>query len=145
MLDVNNKTKYPNPNPIYGQHGSQERWHYLQRLEETSDRQSIPSSDRVRFWQGWFLYEGKIKDAQRKIDGLSARLREMEDADADPIDVSRTEYWLRGQVHRLDSYRLRREVWNRVRWVATTVFAAVIATTAVCSVLRDWSRAYDLR
>lgn len=129
--------KYPNPNPNYGDYESTERLEYLRRSRDYSDPSSIPSRDRVRFWQGWILYETEIEEAQRQIEGLSARLREMEDADADPIDVSRTEYWLRGQVHRLHAFLLRREVWNRVRWIATTIFAAIIATTAVCTLLRD--------
>ena len=61
----------------------------------------------------------------------------MEQADADPIDSSRIEYWIRGQKHRLDAYRMRRELWNRIRWIATTAFASIIATTALCSLLRN--------
>ena len=134
---MEDKQKYPNPNPIYGQYGSPERLGRAQRSEHLSDPSSIPPSDKVRFWNGWFFYESQIEDAQRQIDRLTVKLREMGDGDADPIDSSRVEYWLRGQKHRLDAYRRRREVWNRLRWIATTVFASIIATTAICSLLRD--------
>ena len=131
------KNKYPNPDPIYGDYGSKLRHQYLMSEEYQKVRKDIPERYRVRWWQGWIFYESEIEDAERQARLLYERIEDMREHYADPIKISIKEQWLRGAKHRFDTYRRRREVWNRVRWVLTFIVGVIIAFSSLVSLFRD--------
>ena len=131
------KRKHPNPNLNYGAPDSEVRAGLMDKVREWMDPDNILETDRVGRLQGWIFYESEIEDAERRVVYLSAEIEEMREYDADYIDISLHEYWLKGAEHRFDTYRRRREVWNRVRWVLTFAVGVIIAFSSLASLFRD--------